>query len=274
MKKRFVTIIAVIFLLLGAVLLIAPGISNQIGKQKAHSVIEQFEVVKSSIEQTNPSVPPTTADRQPEQSEAPGAEAKSESKSELSDIPQSNEISAITYHVDADRLYRDSVAYNEKLKTNQYDLLIDETSYRQAALDLFDYGIPDNVYGYISVPSIDLELPIYLGATDDNMAFGAAHLTYTSLPIGGDSTNCVLAAHTGYIGRIFFDDIRYLNIGDEITVTNLWSSLSYRVTDKRVFKKYESANCYIKEGQDLLTLITCANGGADRYYVLCERSLH
>ena len=103
------------------------------------------------------------------------------------------------------------------------------------------------------------------------MAIGAAHLTNTSLPIGGDSTNCVLAAHTGYIGRVFFDYIRYLNIGDEITITNFWDTLSYRVTDKQIYKKYESSNCYITDGKDLLTLITCAHGGADRYYVLCER---
>ena len=113
-----------------------------------------------------------------------------------------------------------------------------------------------------------MELPIYLGASEDNMAVGAAHLTNTSLPIGGKSTNCVLAAHTGYIGRVFFDYIRYLNIGDEITITNFWDTLSYRVTDKQNYKKYESSNCYITDGKDLLTLITCAHGGADRYYVI------
>ena len=86
-----------------------------------------------------------------------------------------------------------------------------------------------------------MELPIFLGATDDNMAFGAAHLTYTSLPIGGESTNCVLAAHTGYIGRVFFDDIRYLQIGDVVTITNYWDKLTYKVTDKQIYKKYESS---------------------------------
>ena len=76
----------------------------------------------------------------------------------------------------------------------------------------------------------------------------------------------MLAAHTGYIGRVFFDYIRYLNIGDEITITNFWDTLSYRVTDKQIYKKYESSNCYITDGKDFLTLITCAHGGADRYY--------
>ena len=192
-------------------------------------------------------------------------------KYESEHLNPNNGTRTVVYHIDADRLYRDSVAYNEKLKTHQYDLLINEHSYQQASLDLYDYGVPNNIYGYISATSIDMELPIYLGASEDNMAVGAAHLTNTSLPIGGKSTNCVLAAHTGYIGRVFFDYIRYLNIGDEITITNFWDTLSYRVTDKQIYKKYESSNCYITDGKDLLTLITCAHGGADRYYVLCER---
>ena len=88
-------------------------------------------------------------------------------------------------------------------------------------LMLFFFAIPQNYYRDAGTMAGDI----------------AAHLTYTSLPIGGESTNCVLAAHTGYIGRIFFDYIRYLNVGDEVTVTNLWNKLTYRVTDKRVYKK-------------------------------------
>ena len=105
-----------------------------------------------------------------------------------------------------------------------------------------------------------MELPIYLGGNDFNMASGAAHMTCTSLPVGGNSTNCVLSGHSGYIGRIFFDYIPNLSIGDEITV--------------QIHKKDESADCYITEGRDLLTLITCVSngrGGFDRFYLISER---
>ena len=95
------------------------------------------------------------------------------------------------------------------------------------------------VYGYVSAPSIGLELPIYLGGNDDNMALGAAHMTYTSLPIGGESTNCVLSGHSGYIGRIFFDYLPNLSIGDEIVVENYWDTLTYKVIDKQINKSYE-----------------------------------
>lgn len=156
----------------------------------------------------------------------------------------------------------------------QYDLLRDE-NYRQPSLNLSEYGIPDGVYGYVAAPSIGMELPIYLGASDYNMSFGAAHLTYTSLPIGGESTNCVLSGHTGYIGRIFFDYIRNLSIGDTVNIENYWDKLTYKVVDTKICKNYQSSDCYISEKKDLLTMITCISdgkGGFDRYYVICERS--
>ena len=268
MKKRIITASAALFLLVGAVLLIAPRISNHIGKEEAHSAIEQFEELKGSIEHTVPTQSSTDTTKPTDE---PTAAAHHSEERSIDDYRSDDESYSAEYHIDADRLYRDSVAYNEKLKTEQYNLLINETSYRQASLNLYDYGVPNNIYGYISASSIGMELPIFLGATDDNMAFGAVHLTYTSLPIGGESTNCVLAAHTGYIGRVFFDDIRYLQIGDVVTITNYWDKLTYKVTDKQIYKKYESSNCYIIDKKDLLTLITCAHGGADRYYVMCER---
>ena len=224
MKKRIITASAALFLLVGAVLLIAPRISNHIGKEEAHSAIEQFEELKGSIEHTVPTQSSTDTTKPTDE---PTAAAHHSEERSIDDYRSDDESYSAEYHIDADRLYRDSVAYNEKLKTEQY--------------------------------------------TDDNMAFGAAHLTYTSLPIGGESTNCVLAAHTGYIGRVFFDDIRYLQIGDVVTITNYWDKLTYNVTDKQIYKKYESSNCYITDKKDLLTLITCAHGGADRYYVMCER---
>ena len=119
-----------------------------------------------------------------------------------------------------------------------------------------------------------MRLPIYLGANNANMSYGAAHLTYTSLPIGGDTTNTVLAGHTGYVGRIFFDNLRNLKIGDTVTLHNYWGSLDYRVTETKVCLENETQDVFLKEGKDLLTMITCisdGHGGFNRYYVICER---
>lgn len=177
--------------------------------------------------------------------------------------------------INVSRLREDSIKYNESLKQTQSTKLVGEESYTYAALDLSQYGIYNNIYGYVSAPSIDMKLPIYLGVTDDNMANGAAHFCYTSLPIGGKDTNCVLAGHTGYIGKWLFDSIKHLDIGDEVEVKTYISSLKYRVTDIKYKLPNESDDIYIEKGKDKITLVTCIyadDGTYMRCVVICERS--
>ena len=275
MKHKALTVISVILVLVGLTLLIAPKISNRVGEQIAHSAIEDFKALKSQA----------TADEPTERKEADeDSTADDNSQKDDSSVVQSDNESVILDNdesrdlvttPDFDRLYLDSVTYNENLKKHQAELLVSERSYQKPSLDLSSYGIDSGVYGYVSAPSIGMELPVYLGGNDDNMALGAAHMTYTSLPIGGKSTNCVLSGHSGYIGRIFFDYIPNLSIGDEIIVENYWNTLKYKVIDKQINKSYESAACYITEGKDLLTLITCISngrGGFDRFYIIAERN--
>ena len=145
MKKRIITASAALFLLVGAVLLIAPRISNHIGKEEAHSAIEQFEELKGSIEHTVPTQSSTDTTKPTDE---PTAAAQHSEERSIDDYRSDDESYSAEYHIDADRLYRDSVAYNEKLKTEQYNLLINETSYRQASLNLYDYGVPNNIYGF------------------------------------------------------------------------------------------------------------------------------
>lgn len=259
MKRKILGVFAAVFLLLGSALLIVPRISNCVGVQIAHNTVSSFINLKENI------VDGTKPPEQEQESNRRNAEKYSDSDSDTE---------TVLYRVDIDRLYHDSKEYNEMLKINQQNLLIDEYSYQSPSLNLWDYGIPNGVYGYVSAPSIDMELPIYLGASEYNMAFGAAHLTYTSLPIGGKSTNSVLSGHTGYIGRIFFDHIRNLNIGDEVVIENYWDKLTYKVVDREIYKNYQSSACYLTESKDLLTMLTCISdgqGGFDRYYVICER---
>ena len=275
MKHKALTVISVILVLVGLTLLIAPKISNRVGEQIAHSAIEDFKALKSQA----------TADELTDRKEADeDSTADNDSQKDDSSVVQSDNESVILDNdesrdlvttPDFDRLYLDSVTYNENLKKHQAELLVSERSYQKPSLDLSSYGIDSGVYGYVSAPSIGMELPVYLGGNDDNMALGAAHMTYTSLPIGGKSTNCVLSGHSGYIGRIFFDYIPNLSIGDEIIVENYWNTLKYKVIDKQINKSYESAACYITEGKDLLTLITCVSngrGGFDRFYIIAERN--
>ncbi|MBQ2604775.1 MAG: class C sortase [Clostridia bacterium] len=161
---------------------------------------------------------------------------------------------------------------NDLLEYGQYELN-DPFAYEQPSFNLYTYSLYDNVFGHISAPAIDMDLPIYLGANQYNMNFGAVQLSYSSMPIGGESTNAVFAAHRGYIGKIFFDNIVFLNEGDDVYITNPWETLQYRVAYTEVISPYDIEKCYIQEGKDLITLLTCHPYGEStyRYMVVCER---
>lgn len=263
MKRKIISVISIILMISGICIFIFPSVSNFIGTKISNSVAERFDTISENVSDDKDSFEQVLKDKKIDDEGYP----IDEDGNRTADTP-------IYFKVDLDRLYQDSVNYNNNLKKEQYSLLVDEYSYTNPALDLKDYGIYDNIFGYISAPSIGLKLPIYLGANDSTMSYGAAHLTYTSLPIGGESTNCVIAGHTGYIGRIFFDNIRKLQVGDEVRITNYWNTLIYRVTDTAVYKPNQSNDIFIKPDRDLLTLITCVSdgkGGFNRYYVTCER---
>ena len=177
----------------------------------------------------------------------------------------------VLFRADVERLQKDSIEYNKELKDNQFDMLVSNLSYEKPALSLSKYGIYDGVFGYIECSEINLKLPIYLGTGNNHMNYGAAHLTCTSLPIGGQNTNCVLAAHTGYIGKIMFDFVKNLSPGDTVKIKNYWSTLYYEVSKIKTVKPCEIEDIYIEEGKDLLTLVTCNYNGSKRYVIKCER---
>ncbi|MGN1080796.1 MAG: class C sortase [Acutalibacteraceae bacterium] len=155
------------------------------------------------------------------------------------------------------QLRKAMLEYNENLYLSGQSGLIDQMSYEEPDFRLSDYGIDSDILGYISIPAIDIKLPIYNGASEENMAKGAAYLANTSLPVGGDNTNCVIAAHTRYKGIYMFKKITELKPGDEIYVTNLWETLVYKVSETKVISPTDSKNIYIQEGRSLLTLSTC-----------------
>ena len=277
MKKRtklILIIIASILLLAGLTLLLFPPVSNYIGKQKARHKTEDYEktltyVISEDSDAGTGITQKTYADAlKAGEVDSEGYALDKESGKRTSSAP-------VLFKADLDRLRRDSIAYNEDLKKTQGSKFNGSGDFNgKSALDLRDYGIYDGVYGYVSAPSIDMLLPIYLGTSDSNMSYGAAHMTFTSLPIGGADTNAVIAGHTGYVGRIFFDNLRSLNIGDKITVRNFWETLTYEVSEKNTFKPNESAAAFIKEGEDLFTMFTCtpsASGDFDRFFVKCRR---
>lgn len=172
-----------------------------------------------------------------------------------------------------EELYRELKRRNEKLYTERQKGLRDPFSYEQPAIDLSAYGLEENRIGFLSIPKMDIELPILLGANEENMSSGAVHLTGTSYPIGGVNTNCVIAAHRGYSRTAMFRDIEALEVGDKIYIENFREKLTYQVTELRIIKPTDIDQLLIQEGKDMVTLVTCHPYGYNyqRYVVFCER---
>lgn len=165
-------------------------------------------------------------------------------------------------------------AYNQQIYTDGQSTLSETGAYQAKLFSLTDYGLPDDTFGVISIPTLNLEMPLYLGATDENMAMGAAVLSGTSVPIGGSNTNAVIAGHRGWGGAAYFRYITELSIGDEVVITNLWEHLRYRVVGTKIIEPHEIENILIQPERDIVTLLTChpyASGGKQRYLVYCQR---
>ena len=165
--------------------------------------------------------------------------------------------------------------YNRQLYAEKQSRLIDLEACEEPAADLTAYGIEDEVIGVLEIPAMGLTMPVYLGASDVHLAAGAAVLGNTSVPIGGDNTNCVIAGHRGWRGADYFRHIDRLQVDDTVTLTNLWETLTYTVADIQIIKPHEVERIKIQPNRDLLTLLTChpyASGGRQRYVVCCERT--
>ena len=171
-------------------------------------------------------------------------------------------------------LWEEMCAYNEKIHDEQQMSLSSRAALQKAAFQLRDYGRNDEVFAILNIPKINLDMPVYLGATDQNLANGAAHLSQTSLPIGGENTNAVIAGHRGYNGAPYFRYVPELQIGDSVDITNLWGTLHYKVVETRIIQPNDIDAIKIQPGRDLITLLTChpyASGGRQRFLVICER---
>lgn len=131
----------------------------------------------------------------------------------------------------------------------------------------------DGVMGYVSIPKINVKLSIYHGTADDVLQTGIGHLNGTKLPIGGESTHSVLAAHRGLPSARLFTDIEQLERGDMFYVHVLDETLAYQVdqildmVDKDDNETLQKA-LQIEEGQDYVTLFTCTPYGVNSHRLL------
>ena len=141
--------------------------------------------------------------------------------------------------------------YNKEIYENGQEDLKDVWSYEQNPFDFDTAGLADDMIGYITIDAMDEEMPLYIGANEENMSKGAVVMGQTSMPIGGENTNCVIAAHRGYRGIPMFQYIEVLQPGDKIEITNLWDTIEYEVAKCIVIRPDDIDAVKIVPGQTM-----------------------
>ena len=167
-------------------------------------------------------------------------------------------------------------AFNDTLTQNsiygdvfgEEDQELEDTDYWQ----VLNVG-GDGVMGYLSIPKINIKLSIYHGTSDEVLQTGVGHLNGTKLPIGGENTHSVLAAHRGLPSARLFTDIDQLEKGDKFYIHVLDETLAYQVdqildmVDKDDTETLEKA-LQIEEGKEQVTLFTCTPYGVNSHRLL------
>lgn len=171
-----------------------------------------------------------------------------------------------------DPFYQAAKAYNASLLSSGQEAMTSRSDLEQFALSALDYGYAENIIGTIQIPRMEIELGLYLGANSENMAKGVAIFGMTSLPLGRESENVVIAGHRGWRGAPMFREIQKLQIDDPIYVTTPWQTLVYRVFEIRIVTPEDNTWCKIQQGRTLISLMTCHPYGQNyqRYIVLAE----
>lgn len=161
-------------------------------------------------------------------------------------------------------------AYNAALNGILADENFSETALMGASED---YDAQLNVtgrgiMGYVSVPKINVTLPIYHGTDSGTLERGIGHLLGTSLPVGGDSTHSVLTAHSGMASQRMFSDLPQLKEGDVFYLEVLNETLAYQVDQIKTVLPHDTTYLGIEAEQDLCTLVTCTPFGVNSHRLL------
>ena len=165
-----------------------------------------------------------------------------------------------------EQLWADAGAYNRTLPgTAQRYVLTDEE--KEAYEQLLDPS-GTGVMGYIEIPEISCSLPIYHGTDEAVLQIAIGHIEGSSLPVGGESTHCVLSGHRGLPSAKLFTDLDKLDTGDTFILRVLDETLTYEVDRILIVEPYELSALEIEEGRDYCTLVTCTPYGVNTHRLL------
>ena len=165
-----------------------------------------------------------------------------------------------------DQIWEAARAYNRSLLGRRNSYLLSDAQKEEYArlLDVSGLG----VMGYIEIPEIDVSLPICHGTEESVLQTGIGHLEWTSLPVGGESSHCVLSGHRGLPSAKLFTNLDQLAQGDVFSLRVLDEVLTYEVDQILIVEPQETAALHIVEGEDYCTLVTCTPYGINTHRLL------
>ena len=164
-----------------------------------------------------------------------------------------------------DELWEAAKQYNASLKgTNTYILSDAQKEAYEQLLNVSGLGI----MGYIEIPEIGCSLPIYHGTEESVLQIAIGHLEWSSLPVGGKSTHCVLSGHRGLPSAKLFTNLDKLQTGDIFMLRVLDEVLTYEVDQILIVEPQETDALRIVEGEDYCTLVTCTPYGINTHRLL------
>ena len=156
--------------------------------------------------------------------------------------------------------------YNRSLidRPNEYLLSDEQREHYNALLNVGGNGI----MGYIEIPKIDIVYPIYHGTDEAVLQIAIGHLDWTSLPVGGESSHCVVSGHRGLPSARLFTDLDQMEVGDTFLLRVLDEVLTYEIDQIKIVEPQVTDDLLIVEGEDLCTLITCTPYGINSHRML------
>ena len=164
------------------------------------------------------------------------------------------------------RMISQANTYNKALieRENEFSLTPELQQQYEALLDVSGSG----VMGYVDIPCIDCTLPVYHGTKEDVLQQAAGHVEWSSLPVGGESTHCVISGHRGLPTAELMTHIDRLRLGDRFYLHVLDQTLEYQVDQIKVVLPEDASYLTIEEGKDLVTLVTCTPYGINSHRLL------
>ena len=162
-------------------------------------------------------------------------------------------------------LFDAAEAYNRSISEIDFPLMYyDQVEGYEQTLNLDGSG----VMGYLTIPKIDVKLPVLHGTSEGVLQKAVGHLEGTSLPTGGMGNHCVLSAHCGLPSARLFTDLDQMKTGDQFTLTVLNRELIYEIDQILTVEPQEVEALYPVEGEDYCTLVTCTPYGVNSHRLL------